>query len=108
MTIKLYFCFVVCQVLMNYLCICNRSRFIDGGHLQNEILTHMSRLHTFTFSLSTHHENNVPTVRLSSDDLQRTFTHVGIGPVACTTDYSKVKGFLSAMSFLFHSNLIAF
>ena len=93
------------EELTLYLYIWNRSTFVDGGHLQNEILTHMPRLHTFTFHISTRNMNDVPSVRLSNDDLQRTFTNVGIRPVVCLAAYGRTKGFrghVFSLPFKFH------
>jgi len=60
-----------------YLLIENRNRFIDGTHLQNEILVYMPQLHSFTFYISTY-TNTVDLVHhLSSEDIQQTFTNIG-------------------------------
>ncbi|CAF2099454.1 unnamed protein product [Rotaria magnacalcarata] len=50
----------------------NRTTFIDGTHIYNEILVHMPRLHAFNFHISTQTEINPLVHHLSKDDIQRT------------------------------------
>ena len=93
------------EELTLYLRIEDRPTLVDGGHLQNEILAHMPRLHTFTFYIGFESEENVPTLRLSNDDLQRTFTNVGIPHVACVADYWRSGAFqyhAFSLPFKFH------
>lgn len=93
------------EELTLYLSIWNRSTFIDGSHLQNEILAHMVRLNAFTFYINTQDVDAVPTVRLSNDDLQRTFTNVGIRQVVCLANYGRGRGFKChafSLPFKFH------
>ena len=63
------------EKLTLYLRVENRDRFIDGTHLQDEILVHMPQLNSFIFYIST----NVNTVGLinhpTGEDIQRTFTN---------------------------------
>ncbi|CAF3034222.1 unnamed protein product [Rotaria sp. Silwood2] len=70
-----------------YLCIEKRPTFVDGTHLHNEILAHMPQLHTFNFYISMQNEINDSTIRLSNNDIQRTFTNARYGQVVCTVDY---------------------
>ncbi len=60
-----------------YLVIENRNRFIDGTHLQNEILVYMPQLHSFTFYISTYTNTFDLVHHLSSEDIQQTFTNIG-------------------------------
>jgi len=56
---------------------------VDGNYLKNEILTHMSQLHTFTFYISTENEIDNSALHLSNDGIQRTFKNIGNQPVTC-------------------------
>jgi hypothetical protein len=65
-----------------------RTSFIDGDHLINDILSKMSYLHTFIFSIITEiftmHEELLPT----PDDVVRALIERGY-KVNCYTDYTK-------------------
>jgi hypothetical protein len=65
----------------------NRSQFIDGIHLENEILYHMSQLNTFNFHITTHIITSDIQYRQSLDDIQRTFNKWKFGEVKCCVDY---------------------
>ncbi len=75
------------EKLSLYICIENRSTFVDGIHIHNEILIHMARLHTFTFYISTENDINDSTIRLSNNDIEKTFTNRNNQQVACTVNY---------------------
>jgi hypothetical protein len=77
------------EELTLYLCIENRSTFIDGTHLHNEIITHMPQLHTFNFYISMRNEIIDSTIRLSNNDIQRTFTNRIFEQVVCIVEYLK-------------------
>ncbi len=49
----------------------NRSTFVDGAHLHNEILIHMPQLHTFIFHICTQVDIADSVDRLSYDDIQQ-------------------------------------
>ncbi|CAF1534006.1 unnamed protein product [Rotaria magnacalcarata] len=51
----------------------NRTRFIDGIHLKNEVFVRMPRLYKFTFHISTETKLDHLVHVLSSDDIQKTF-----------------------------------
>ena len=51
----------------------DRTSFIDGLHLHNEIENQMPHLSTFVFNIYTHHVLFSETNRPSSDDIRRTF-----------------------------------
>ncbi|CAM4789020.1 unnamed protein product [Rotaria magnacalcarata] len=75
------------EELTLYLCIKDRPRFVDGTHIHNEILSHMTRLHTFTFYISTENYVKDSTLRLSNNDIQETFKNRENQQVDCTVDY---------------------
>jgi hypothetical protein len=75
------------EKLTFYPCISGGQLLIDGTHLHTRILIHMPRLHIFTFYIF--NKNVIPdsTVRLSNDDIQRTFTSTQYQQVVCMVDY---------------------
>ncbi|CAF4599147.1 unnamed protein product, partial [Rotaria sp. Silwood2] len=75
------------EKLTLYFRIENRDRFIDGTHLQNEILVDMPRLHSFNFYFSTHHNSADLFHHVSSQDIQRTFTNIGQQHVTSIVNY---------------------
>jgi hypothetical protein len=75
------------EELILYLHIYGGSTFIAGTHLDNEILTHMPRLHTFTFYIASENVIADPPICLSNSDIERTFTNIEHRQVGCTVDY---------------------
>ncbi|CAF4549255.1 unnamed protein product, partial [Rotaria sp. Silwood1] len=75
------------EELTLFLHILGGSTFISGTHLANEILIHMRQLHTFIFYIDSLNGIVDPAVRISADDIERTFTNVKYGQVACMVDY---------------------
>jgi len=81
------------EELTLYLRILGGSTFISGTHLDNEILIHMPRLHTFTFYIIS--ENAIAdaaAIRISNSDIEQTFTNIehkalSDRPVTCMVDY---------------------
>ncbi len=68
--------------------ILDESTFISGTHLDNEILIHMPRLHTFTFYFAS--ENDIDDdidIRIFNSDIQRNFTNMKYGQVTSMVDY---------------------
>ncbi len=61
----------------------DRTTFIDGTHINNEILVHMPQLHKFNFYIRTKIKLNHSVHYLSSDDIQRTFTNIGYRHMGC-------------------------
>jgi hypothetical protein len=61
----------------------DRTTFVDGAQIINEILVHMSRLHKFNFYICTNVDLNHSVQHQSSDDIQRTFTNIGYQHVGC-------------------------
>ena len=70
-----------------HLSIDDRSQFVDGTNLYNNILIHMPRLNTFVFYINTRTNIDNSLRRLSHDDIQQTFTKIGYKQVACIVDY---------------------
>jgi hypothetical protein len=66
------------EKLTLYLCIKDQDRFVDGTLLHNEILVHMPHLHSFTFYIRTCINTIDLQDQLSSEDIQRTFTNIGL------------------------------
>jgi hypothetical protein len=60
--------------------------FVDGTHLHNEILVHMSHLHAFIFYISTETMIHNSFHRKSNEDIQQTFTNIKYGQTACIID----------------------
>ncbi len=65
----------------------NRIEFIDGIHLENEIVSHMSQLEKFNFHITTKVEISDPEHRQSLDDIQNIFTNWKFDQVKCCIDY---------------------
>ncbi|CAF4398270.1 unnamed protein product [Rotaria socialis] len=75
------------EKLTLYLRVRNRSSFVNGTHLHNEILVHMPQLHTFIFYISTENNINESVHRISNDDIQQTFTHTRYARTGCMVNY---------------------
>ncbi|UJR08853.1 hypothetical protein I4U23_013108 [Adineta vaga] len=72
------------QDLTLYLQIKKRHRIVDGIQLENDILSHLSKLQRFVFYISTGLISEHSFTRLSNDDIQRTFTNFKFGEVGWT------------------------
>ncbi|CAF0957244.1 unnamed protein product [Rotaria sordida] len=93
------------EELTLYLHIFGGSTFIAGTDLENEILTYMPRLHTFTFYITSENVIADPTVHISDDDIKRTFTNIKHGQMACMVDYfipMKIICRVFSLPFKFH------
>ncbi len=64
-----------------------RLEFIDGIHLENEILSHMSQLEKFDFHITMNVEIIDPQHRQSVDDIEHTFKNWKLGEVKYCVDY---------------------
>jgi hypothetical protein len=60
-----------------------RNSFIDGNHINNEILIHMPQLDRFKFCISTTIQRNQLIENLSKDDIQQTFSKISYKQVEC-------------------------
>jgi hypothetical protein len=69
------------------LCTENRTTFIDGIHLNNEIRSRMSNLSTFIFNILTFNVNFSEDNRPSTDDIRRTF--IQETSFDCYVDYNR-------------------
>ncbi|CAF1417554.1 unnamed protein product [Rotaria sordida] len=79
------------EKLTLYLRIEDRDRFIDGTHLENEILINMSQLHSFTFYICTYIDTVNLIYNLSNEDVQRTFINIGQQHIASIINYIDPK-----------------
>jgi len=70
-----------------YIRIFDRSTFITGTHLDNEIFIHMPRLHTFTFYIASENAITDPPIRMSNSDIEQSFPNLEHRQVACMVDY---------------------
>ena len=64
-----------------------RMRFIDGIHLDKEILGYLSQLTTFKFHIRTVMTSIYQNDYLLIDDIRNTFSHWKYGEVNCYVDY---------------------
>ena len=64
------------EKLTLYLRVKNRDRFIDGTHLQDQILVHMPQLNSFIFYFGTYINIVGLQHHPTSEDIQRTFTNM--------------------------------
>ncbi|CAF1073834.1 unnamed protein product [Rotaria sordida] len=74
------------RILKRHIFDADTSPYVDGTYLQNEILVHMSQLHTFKFYISTETRINYSIFRISGDDIRQTFTNIKYGQTACIID----------------------
>jgi hypothetical protein len=79
------------EELTLYIHILDGSTFISGTHLDNEILIHMPRLHTFTFYFASEKDIVDPSIRISTSDIERTFTNIKHRQMASMVDYRHAK-----------------
>ncbi|CAM4808853.1 unnamed protein product [Rotaria magnacalcarata] len=75
------------EELALYLHILAGSTFISGTHLDNEILSHMPRLHTFSFYFASENAIVDSTIRISNSDIERTFANTEHRQIGCLVDY---------------------
>ncbi len=66
--------------------------FIDGIHLQNQILIYMPQLHAFIFYICTQNMISHLANHKSSHDIQQTFTNMKYGQTNCIIEYCRVLG----------------
>ncbi|CAF3387836.1 unnamed protein product [Rotaria sp. Silwood2] len=65
----------------------NRTTFVDGTQINNEILVHMPRLYKFDFNINTRTALHHLVHYLSSDDIQQSFINIGYQHVGCILYY---------------------
>ena len=90
------------EELTLYIIIDNRTTFIDGTHIYNEILVHMPRLHIFNFYICTKTKIDHLVHHLSKDDIQRTFTNIKYQQVDCIVNYRIVMCYMSCFFITIH------
>ncbi|CAF3808295.1 unnamed protein product [Rotaria magnacalcarata] len=60
-----------------YLCIKDQHRITDGTRVQDDILAHMSQLHSLTFYISTYIDSGELRHNISREHIQQTFINIG-------------------------------
>jgi hypothetical protein len=75
------------EELTLYLDIEDRTTFVDGNHLHNDILIHMPRLHKFIFYINTMSPVDNIVHYFSDNDIQKTFINTGYEQVGSIVDY---------------------
>lgn len=89
------------EELTLYLSFRNRSVFVDGTQLYNEILIHMPELRTFTFYIRTEISIVNSVQQLSTNDIQETFNKRQYQQVACVVNYEFTIGICHVFSLPF-------
>ncbi|CAF4622888.1 unnamed protein product [Rotaria sp. Silwood2] len=91
------------EALNLHLTIDNQTTFIDGKHIYNEFIVHMSRLRTFNFYFCTFILLNKSVNNLSKDDILQTFPNIIYQQVDCMFDYryNDIKYHLFSLPFMF-------
>jgi hypothetical protein len=84
----------------------NRTTFIDGTCIYNEILVYMPRLNKFNFCICTNMAIHHLIHRLSKDDIQRTFTNIIFEQVECIVNYSYTGAICHVFSLPFMFNYL--
>ncbi len=92
------------EVLNLNLIIDDPAPFIDGKKIYNEIIVHMSQLHTFNFCFVIYTRLNHSIGHLSKDDILQTFANIIQEQVECIIKYrgfGHVKYHLFSLPFMF-------
>jgi hypothetical protein len=74
------------EMLTLLLMVKNREPYVDGNHLDNDILVYMPRLTKFNFNIRTINQINNGIPFQSTEDIQRSFTNSKCSQVICWTD----------------------
>ncbi|CAF1617429.1 unnamed protein product, partial [Rotaria sp. Silwood1] len=75
------------EELSLYIHILGGSTFISGTHLNKKILSHMLRLHTFSFYFASENVVTDSPIRISNSDIKQTFTNIKHRQIASLIDY---------------------
>ncbi|CAF1211818.1 unnamed protein product [Rotaria sordida] len=75
------------EELTLYITIEDRTTFIDGTDIYNEILVHMPRLHLFNFCICTDTKKDLLAHHLSKDDIQQTLSNIKYQQMDCIVNY---------------------
>ncbi|CAF1018385.1 unnamed protein product [Rotaria sordida] len=92
------------EELTLYIMVYDRTTFIDGTHIYNEILVHLPRLHIFNFYISTCPKMDHLVRHLSKDDIQRTLiNNIKYQPVDCivNSEYKFPQCHVFSLPFMF-------
>ncbi|CAF3872857.1 unnamed protein product [Rotaria sp. Silwood1] len=86
-----------------YLTIDNQTTFIDGEHIYNEIIVHMSQLQTLNFCFCTFIQFDYLVHHLFKDDILQTFSNIMCQQVDCMINYRRydVKYHVFSLTFMF-------
>ena len=82
------------EELSLYIQISGGSTFISGIHLNNEILSHMPRLHTFSFYLACETTVARSAIRISNSDIEQTFTNIKHRQIGSLIDYGNCRNLI--------------
>ncbi|CAF2132009.1 unnamed protein product, partial [Rotaria magnacalcarata] len=91
------------EALNLHLTIDKQTKCIDGKHMYNEIIMHMSRLRAFNFYFCTFIRLNQSTQNFSNDDILQTFPNMICQKADCMIQYRcfNVKYHLFSLPFMF-------
>ncbi|UJR35513.1 hypothetical protein I4U23_028267 [Adineta vaga] len=91
------------EELTLHITIKNRTVFIDGTHIYNEILIHMPRIHLFNCYICTEIISDDLIHYLSKDDIQQTLNNIEYQEMDCLVNYrySTAICYLFSLPFLF-------
>ncbi|CAF3356227.1 unnamed protein product, partial [Rotaria sp. Silwood2] len=79
------------EELSLYIHILGGPTFISGTHLNNKILNHMPRLHTFSFYFASENVVTNSAIRISNSDINQTFTNIKHRQIASLIDYDSCR-----------------
>ncbi|CAF1383482.1 unnamed protein product, partial [Rotaria sp. Silwood1] len=79
------------EELSLYIHILGGSTFISGIHLNNKILSHMPRLHTFSFYFASENTVADSAICISNSDIQQTFTNIKHRQIGSLIDYDSCR-----------------
>ncbi|CAF1354061.1 unnamed protein product [Adineta steineri] len=91
------------EALNLHLTIDNQTTFIDGNHIYNEIIVHMSQLRTFNYYFFTFIRLNQSVNHLSKDDILQTFPNIIYEQVNCMINYgyNDIRYHVFSLPFMF-------
>ncbi|CAF5103328.1 unnamed protein product, partial [Rotaria sp. Silwood1] len=79
------------EELSLYIHILGGSTFISGIHHNNKILSHMPRLHTFSFYFASENTVADSAICISNSDIQQTFTNIKHRQIGSLIDYDSCR-----------------
>ncbi|CAF1007740.1 unnamed protein product [Adineta ricciae] len=78
-----------------YIQICHTFLFVSGHYLDNEILNRMFQLQIFKFYFASQTNTHDLSIRLSNEDIEKTFTNKGQRHMTSMVDYIDSMGMIS-------------